>query len=140
MQSVEQERLIDTVNDWLGNFERALSGGEAQRLKLAGHLADARKGAKLFLFDEPTTGLHFEDIAVLLRAFRALMQRGHSLIVIEHNLEVIRSADWVLDLGPEGGDGGGQIIHDGPVTELLQSQVSHTAAALRDTPQTNNKH
>ena len=94
-----------------------LSGGEAQRLKLAGHLAEAgtvlsstTHRGKLFLFDEPTTGLHFEDVAKLLRAFRKLLSAGHSLLVIEHNLDVIRAADWIIDLGPEGGDRGGEIL------------------------------
>jgi excinuclease ABC subunit A len=102
----------------LGQPVPTLSGGEAQRLKLAGHLAQAGSvlssithRGKLFLFDEPTTGLHFEDVAKLLKAFRKLLIAGHSLLVIEHNLDVIRAADWILDLGPEGGERGGELVH-----------------------------
>ena len=101
----------------LGQPVPTLSGGEAQRLKLAGHLAEAASvlsstthRGKLFLFDEPTTGLHFEDVAKLLRAFRKLLVAGHSLLVIEHNLDVIRAADWIIDMGPEGGERGGEIV------------------------------
>src|SRR6185312_14366572 len=110
-----------------------LSGGEAQRLKLAGHLAGAEgAGNRLFLFDEPTTGLHFEDVARLLGAFRQLLPAGHSLIVIEHNLDVVRAADWIVDLGPEGGDRGGEVLFAGTVDDLEQSTTSHTGAALRE--------
>ena len=121
----------------LGQPVPTLSGGEAQRLKLAGHLAEAgsvlssttHKG-KLFLFDEPTTGLHFEDVAKLLRAFRKLLAAGHSLLVIEHNLDVIGAADWIIDLGPEGGERGGQIVCAGTPAEICAADASHTGRAL----------
>ncbi|HZO23508.1 MAG TPA: hypothetical protein VFB37_13475, partial [Steroidobacteraceae bacterium] len=121
----------------LGQPVPTLSGGEAQRLKLAGHLAEAGSvlsstthRGKLFLFDEPTTGLHFEDVGKLLRAFRKLLAAGHSLLVIEHNLDVIRAADWIIDLGPEGGDGGGQIVCTGAPAEVARHPGSFTGQAL----------
>ncbi len=121
----------------LGQPVPTLSGGEAQRLKLAGYLAKAkggkkRKGPILFVLDEPTTGLHFDDIATLLQAFQRLLVRGHSLLVIEHNLDVIRAADWLIDLGPEGGDAGGEIICEGTPEQVSSHQASHTGKALRD--------
>jgi len=114
-----------------------LSGGEAQRLKLAGHLVEASsepKGARgsLFLFDEPTTGLHFDDVAKLLSAFRQLICAGHSLVVIEHNLDVIRASDWLIDLGPEGGDAGGEVVCTGTPAEVARHTGSHTGKALRE--------
>src|SRR6185503_6507750 len=108
-------------------------GGEAQRLKLAGHLAGrGDEEQKLFLFDEPTTGLHFDDVAKLVRAFRRLLAAGHSLVVIEHNLDVVRASDWIIDLGPEGGDAGGEIVFAGPPSEILKHEKSHTGKALRE--------
>ncbi len=121
----------------LGQPVPTLSGGEAQRLKLAGHLADAGSVAssithhgKLFLFDEPTTGLHFEDVAKLLKAFRKLLAAGHSLLVIEHNLDLIRASDWVIDLGPDGGERGGEIVCVGTPAEIRAHPRSFTGQAL----------
>ncbi|MEI6839536.1 MAG: excinuclease ABC subunit A, partial [Alcaligenaceae bacterium] len=112
------------------------------RLKLAGHLAEAArsgistaklaKKGSLFLFDEPTTGLHFDDVARLMRAFRKLLSAGHTLLIIEHNLDVIRAADWVIDLGPEGGDAGGELIVSGSPETVMAHPTSHTGAALRE--------
>lgn len=130
----------------LGQAVPTLSGGEAQRLKLAGHLAknagktkkkkassktDESKGT-LFLFDEPTTGLHFDDIATLMMAFQQLLAAGDSLLVIEHNLDVINAADWLIDIGPEGGNGGGQLLASGAPDHFCSSIESHTALALRE--------
>ncbi len=119
----------------LGQPTPTLSGGEAQRLKLAGHLAksrQARAGTTLFLFDEPTTGLHFDDVATLLQAFRRLLQAGHSLLVIEHNLDVIAAADWLLDLGPEGGEAGGSLVVSGTPDKVIACAASHTGRALAE--------
>jgi len=120
----------------LGQPVPTLSGGEAQRLKLAGHLADVKaatgKSGTLFLFDEPTTGLHFDDVARLLGAFKRLLDAGHSLLVIEHNLDVIRASDWILDLGPEGGDGGGRLLVAGTPEQVTAESASHTGRALLD--------
>src|SRR4029079_2352864 len=164
--------LVDVGLDYLkiGQPVPTLSGGEAQRLKLAGHLAEARRATpsasslpslsrrgdtegdgvigvaganarrgSLFLFDEPTTGLHFEDIAKLLKAFRKLAAAGHSLVVIEHNLDVIRASDWIIDLGPEGGEAGGEVVCVGTPSEVAAHQSSHTAKALREYEATLNR-
>jgi excinuclease ABC subunit A len=125
----------------LGQPVPTLSGGEAQRLKLAGHLAERRSarhadddapGGTLFLFDEPTTGLHFEDIAVLLKAIRRLIWAGDSVVVVEHNLDVTRAADWIVDLGPEGGEGGGRVVASGSPEAVARHRGSHTGAALAE--------
>ncbi|MFN4350666.1 MAG: excinuclease ABC subunit UvrA [Hylemonella sp.] len=127
----------------LGQPVPTLSGGEAQRLKLAGFLAEAAKSATasrqvvgkkgtLFLFDEPTTGLHFDDIAKLMRALRKLLDAGHSLLIIEHNLDVMRASDWLIDLGPEGGDAGGELVAVGTPEEVRLHPSSHTGRALRE--------
>ena len=115
----------------LGQSATTLSGGEAQRVKLAAHLAKASCQGTLFLFDEPTTGLHFDDIAKLLSAFQRLIRSGGSVLIIEHNLEVIRTADWIIDLGPEGGDEGGEIVTAGPPAEIIQCERSYTGRFLR---------
>ena len=134
------EPIVDVGLEYvkLGQPVPTLSGGEAQRLKLAGFLAEtaakpgagSAPGGRLFMFDEPTTGLHFDDIAKLMRAFGKLLARGHSLLVIEHNLDVVRAADWIVDLGPEGGDGGGQIVVAGTVGDVKACAASHTGQAL----------
>ena len=124
----------------LGQPLNTLSGGESQRLKLVRHLANFSRLKKqsdkptLFLFDEPTTGLHFDDIGVLMAVFQKLVQEGHSVLVIEHNLEVIRRSDWVIDMGPEGGMAGGQIVVEGTPAQVAAHQNSHTGAALRERP------
>ena len=127
-------RLLDDVGLGylrLGQSATTLSGGEAQRVKLAAHLAK-RAGAKtLYIFDEPTTGLHFDDINKLLAAFRALIDAGGSLLVIEHNLDVIKTADYVIDLGPEGGDRGGYVVATGTPEEIMKAKESYTGRHLR---------
>lgn len=116
----------------LGQSSTTLSGGEAQRLKLASYLDAAANGHVLYLFDEPTTGLHLHDIAQLLACFRRLVERGQSVVVIEHNLAVIAAADWVIDLGPEAGEQGGQIVCTGTPEEVAECDKSWTGRALRD--------
>ena len=115
----------------LGQSSDTLSGGEAQRVKLASFLGKGKaQGHILFIFDEPTTGLHFHDIKKLLASFNALIEQGHSIIVIEHNTDVIKSADWVIDLGPEAGDGGGELVYTGTPTGLIKCRESRTAKFL----------
>ncbi len=123
----------------MGQSSSTLSGGEAQRIKLAFYLSKGQNIAPiLFIFDEPTTGLHFHDIDNLLKAFYALIDQGHSLIVIEHNLDMIKNADWVIDLGPEGGDKGGELMFFGKPEDLLKEK-SHTAKALKKHLELKNK-
>jgi len=118
----------------LGQSATTLSGGEAQRVKLAAHLAQRSLGQTLFIFDEPTTGLHFDDINKLLRAFNALIENGGSVLVIEHNIDVIKTADHVIDLGPEGGVGGGEVVAKGTPEEVAKVEASHTGRYLRPAP------
>jgi excinuclease ABC subunit A len=115
----------------LGQAGTTLSGGESQRLKLAAELARRSAGRTLYLLDEPTTGLHFHDVATLLEVLFKLRDGGNTLVVIEHNLDVIKTADWVVDLGPEGGAGGGRIVAEGPPEVIAASEASHTGRYLR---------
>jgi excinuclease ABC subunit A len=114
----------------LGQPVRTLSGGERQRLVLAAALIDRAPGARLFLFDEPTTGLHADDVEGLLRVFDRLIDAGHSLVTIEHNLDVVAHADWVIDLGPEGGGRGGTVVAAGPPAAITHAPGSLTGRAL----------
>lgn len=116
----------------LGQSATTLSGGEAQRVKLAAHLAQSTCEGTLFIFDEPTTGLHFDDIAKLLDSFERLIHNGGSILIIEHNMDVIRSADWVIDLGPEGGGGGGQLVAVGTPEQVAQCERSYTGKYLAE--------
>ena len=116
----------------LGQLATTLSGGEAQRIKIASRLSAHGSDRTLYILDEPTTGLHFDDIAKLLTAFRKLLQAGHTLLVIEHNLDVIKMADWIIDLGPEGGLAGGQVVAAGPPEALAKVEHSHTGRYLRE--------
>jgi excinuclease ABC subunit A len=112
----------------LGQSSDTLSGGEAQRVKLASFLGKGKASNKvLFIFDEPTTGLHFHDIKKLLASFNALIEQGHSILVIEHNIDVIRSADWLIELGPDAGDGGGELVFAGKPTDIKKVKESYTS-------------
>ena len=127
-------RLLDEIGLGylrLGQPATTLSGGEAQRIKIASHLAARRADRALYILDEPTTGLHFDDVAKLLAAFGKLLQAGNSILVIEHNLDVVKSADWVIDLGPEGGEGGGRIVAAGTPEQIAMTEGSHTGRHLR---------
>jgi len=116
----------------LGQPATTLSGGEAQRLKLASHMAAGGKEKLLFVFDEPTVGLHFEDIRKLLSCFQSLVDAGHTVLVVEHNLDVIKYADYVVDLGPEQGEEGGHVVAAGTPEQIARSKGSHTGRFLRE--------
>jgi excinuclease ABC subunit A len=116
----------------LGQPSSTLSGGEAQRIKLAGHLLRRPGPRVLYVLDEPTTGLHMGDVDELLNALQRLLDGGATLVVIEHNLQVVKQADWVIDLGPEGGDGGGQLVFEGTPEALVAHGRGHTARYLRE--------
>jgi len=130
------KRILSTIDDVglgyikLGQPATTLSGGEAQRVKLATELCKRSTGTTLYLLDEPTTGLHFEDVRKLLNVLHRLVDKGNTVIVVEHNLEVIKTADWLVDLGPEGGEGGGQIVAAGPPEKVVKSRKSHTGEYL----------
>jgi len=116
----------------LGQQAPTLSGGEAQRVKLATELSKRSTGKTIYLLDEPTTGLHFEDIRILMELLNQLVDKGNTLIVIEHNLDVIKCADWVIDLGPEGGEDGGYIIAQGTPEEVSKIKKSYTGKYLKE--------
>jgi excinuclease ABC subunit A len=130
-------RVLSTLNSVglgymkLGQPATTLSGGEAQRLKLSRELSKRTKGHCLYVLDEPTTGLHFQDIKILLSALQQLVEQGHTLLIIEHNLDVIKTADWVIDLGPEGGNGGGEIVAEGTPEQVAKNPKSHTGKYLK---------
>ena len=115
----------------LGQAATTLSGGEAQRVKLSRELSKRDTGNTLYILDEPTTGLHFEDIRQLLDVLHRLRDGGNTVVIIEHNLDVIKTADWLIDLGPEGGSGGGQIIATGTPESVAQNEASHTGRFLK---------
>jgi excinuclease ABC subunit A len=116
----------------LGQSSSTLSGGESQRVKLAYYLSQEKSDARmLFIFDEPTTGLHFHDINKLMKSLNALVDHGHSVLLIEHNVEVIKCSDWIIDLGPEGGENGGYLVFEGTPEQLVQCRKSYTAAYLK---------
>jgi excinuclease ABC subunit A len=129
-------RKLETLRDvglgyiHLGQSATTLSGGEAQRVKLATELSRVATGRTAYLLDEPTTGLHFEDVRMLLTVLQRLVDKGNSVIVIEHNLDVIKTADHLVDLGPEGGDGGGTVVASGSPEAVARVRTSHTGRAL----------
>jgi len=114
----------------VGQQATTLSGGEAQRVKLSKELARRSTGRTLYILDEPTTGLHFEDVRKLLEVLHELVDQGNTVVVIEHNLDVIKTADWIIDIGPEGGDGGGRIVAEGTPEDVARNEASHTGRYL----------
>jgi excinuclease ABC subunit A len=129
------QTLIDVGLGYLrlGQSATTLSGGEAQRVKLSLELSKRDTGRTLYILDEPTTGLHFHDIKLLLEVLHRLRDAGNSVVVIEHNMEVIKTADWIIDLGPEGGDGGGRVVAQGTPEEVAANSASHTGRYLQQT-------
>jgi excinuclease ABC subunit A len=115
----------------LGQSATTLSGGEAQRIKLAKELSKRATGRTVYLLDEPTTGLHFEDVRKLLQVLQQLVSLGNTVIIIEHNLDVIKSADWIIDLGPDGGEAGGRVVAEGTPEDIAKTKKSYTGQALR---------
>jgi excinuclease ABC subunit A len=137
----KQQRIVDKMKPLqdvglgyikLGQTSSTLSGGENQRIKLAYYLGQEKATPTLFIFDEPTTGLHFHDIQKLLAAFNALIARGHTILIIEHNLDIIKCADHIIDLGPEGGDAGGNIVTEGTPEEVAKCAYSYTGQFLQE--------
>jgi excinuclease ABC subunit A len=132
------KRHLQTLSDVglgyvkLGQPAPTLSGGEAQRIKLAGELQKRATGNTFYMLDEPTTGLHFEDIRKLLNVLQRLVSQGNTVLVIEHNLDVVKTADWIVDLGPEGGDGGGRIVSTGPPEAVAADTASYTGQFLAE--------
>ena len=115
----------------LGQNATTLSGGEAQRIKLAKELSKRNSGNTIYILDEPTTGLHFHDISLLLNVLHRLRDKGNTIVVIEHNLDVIKTADWIIDIGPEGGEGGGKIVGIGTPEDLAKNKTSFTGEYLK---------
>jgi excinuclease ABC subunit A len=130
-------RILGTLDDVglgylsLGQPATTLSGGEAQRVKLAAELARKSRDEVLYLLDEPTCGLHPSDIEKLVQVLHRLVDQGHTVVVVEHNLDFIRTADWIVDLGPEGGDAGGELVAEGPPAAIVKARASHTGRVLR---------
>jgi len=116
----------------VGQQATTLSGGEAQRVKLSKELSKRATGRTLYILDEPTTGLHFHDVAKLMEVLHELVDQGNTVVVIEHNLEVIKTADWVIDMGPEGGDGGGMVVAEGTPEDIAKVGTSHTGRFLKE--------
>ena len=116
----------------VGQQATTLSGGEAQRVKLSKELSKRATGRTLYILDEPTTGLHFHDVAKLMEVLHELVEQGNTVVVIEHNLEVIKTADWIIDMGPEGGDGGGEVVAQGTPEDIVRTAKGHTARFLKE--------